>query len=96
MTNMLLLVITIVTALVILGVAFVVLWDIVLGRIDLQYLVSEADGSASMSRFQLLIFTFVIALSSAIFCYSWLSSVRPKLMPPKSFSRICRTMSLFC
>jgi hypothetical protein len=33
------------------------------GKIDLKYLVSESDGSASMSRFQLLIFTFVIALS---------------------------------
>jgi hypothetical protein len=33
------------------------------GKIDLQKLVSESDGSASMSRFQLLIFTFVIALS---------------------------------
>jgi hypothetical protein len=30
--------------------------------IDLSKLVSEADGDASMSRFQLLIFTFVIAL----------------------------------
>lgn len=33
------------------------------GKINLQHLVSEADGCASMSRFQLLIFTFVIAFS---------------------------------
>jgi hypothetical protein len=33
------------------------------GKIDLKFLVSESDGQASMSRFQLLIFTFVIALS---------------------------------
>lgn len=40
-----------------------VLIAIVTNKIDLKYLLSEADGSASMSRFQLLIFTFVIALS---------------------------------
>lgn len=32
-------------------------------RIDLSALLNEANGQASMSRFQLLIFTFVIALS---------------------------------
>ena len=61
--NNIALIVTIVIAVVVLGIAFVVLWDIVVGRIDLQYLISESDGSASMSRFQLLIFTFVIALS---------------------------------
>lgn len=40
--------------------ALVVLWQIVIGRIDLAKLISEKDGSASMSRFQFLIFTFVI------------------------------------
>jgi hypothetical protein len=33
------------------------------GGIDLKYLISGDDGSASLSRFQFLIFTFVIALS---------------------------------
>jgi hypothetical protein len=33
------------------------------GKIDLTRLISEPTGDASMSRFQLLIFTFVIALS---------------------------------
>ena len=32
-------------------------------QLNLHQLLSEADGSASMSRFQLLIFTFVIAFS---------------------------------
>src|SRR5450755_4616744 len=32
------------------------------GKIDLSALISEANGQASMSRFQLLIFTFVIAI----------------------------------
>lgn len=33
------------------------------GGIDLKYLLAGDDGSASLSRFQFLIFTFVIALS---------------------------------
>ncbi len=40
-----------------------VLWYIFTGRIDLRALISEPNGDASMSRFQLLIFTFVIAAS---------------------------------
>lgn len=40
-----------------------VLIAMVTKTIDLKYLVSETDGNASMSRFQLLIFSFVIALS---------------------------------
>jgi hypothetical protein len=39
------------------------LYHMATGKIDLKGLVSENDGSASMSRFQLLVFTFVIALS---------------------------------
>ncbi|MBX2831450.1 MAG: hypothetical protein KTR23_09770 [Rhodospirillales bacterium] len=31
------------------------------GGIDLQYLISESNGKASLSRFQFLIFTFVIS-----------------------------------
>jgi hypothetical protein len=33
------------------------------GDIDLKYLIAGDDGDASLSRFQFLIFTFVIALS---------------------------------
>ena len=33
------------------------------GKINLEKLISEADGTASMSRFQLLVFTLVIAMS---------------------------------
>src|SRR2546421_203494 len=36
------------------------IWD---GSIDLSELISETNGGASMSRFQFLVFTFVIALS---------------------------------
>ncbi|SEB37538.1 hypothetical protein [Terriglobus roseus] len=39
------------------------LWFIWSDKIDLTRLIAEANGSASMSRFQLLIFTFVVAIS---------------------------------
>jgi len=43
----------------------VVAWKLVTGQIDLSTLLQEKDGSkgASMARFQLLVFIFVIALS---------------------------------
>ena len=41
----------------------IVLWRIVDGTIDLKLLLSEKDGSASLSRFQFFIFTFVIGMS---------------------------------
>lgn len=44
-----------------LGAALI--WLIYTGKIDLTRLISEPTGDASMSRLQLLIFTFVIALS---------------------------------
>ena len=44
-----------------LGAAIIVL--IAKGKINLTKLISEANGDASMSRFQLLVFTFVVALS---------------------------------
>ncbi len=45
------------------ALAAIVIIKIFTGKIDLQYLISETNGQASMSRFQLLIFTFVIAIS---------------------------------
>jgi len=42
---------------------FLILAAIASGKIDISTLLSESGGGASMSRFQLLIFTFVIALS---------------------------------
>jgi hypothetical protein len=43
----------------------IILWYIWSDRIDLSKLISEPDGNgdASLSRFQFLIFTFVIAMS---------------------------------
>ena len=44
-----------------LGIALLI--GIALGRLDLKFLIGDKDGDASMGRFQLLIFTFVVALS---------------------------------
>ncbi len=44
-------------------VGLIVLYRMVSGKIDLQYLISEENTHASMSRFQLLIFTFIISVS---------------------------------
>jgi hypothetical protein len=41
--------------------ALIVLWKVFTDRIDLKYLIADEKGYASMSRFQFLIFTFVIA-----------------------------------
>jgi len=43
--------------------SIILLWKIATDKIDLEWLISEDSGHASMSRFQLLIFTFVIAIS---------------------------------
>jgi hypothetical protein len=43
--------------------ALAILWLIFTDKINLNLLISEKTGEASMSRFQLLIFTFVIGLS---------------------------------
>lgn len=42
---------------------FVVVVDLITGDIDLSKLLTESGGGASMSRFQLLVFTFIIGLS---------------------------------
>ncbi len=39
-----------------------ILWLIIKGRINLERLISEKTGEASLSRFQFLIFTFVVAM----------------------------------
>ena len=42
----------------------IILWKIVSGEINISKLISEPDGSgASLSRFQFLIFTFVVSMS---------------------------------
>jgi hypothetical protein len=58
------------------GVA--ILWYVFTGRIDLSGLISEPSGDASMSRFQLLVFTFVIAASLFLI----IASATPPAFPP--------------
>jgi len=41
----------------------IILYEIVKGKIDLQYLICDSSNQASLSRFQFLVFTFVIAMS---------------------------------
>lgn len=49
---------------VIIGIfGLVINWLMISGKINLAKLICEKNGDASMSRFQLLIFTFVIAMS---------------------------------
>jgi hypothetical protein len=43
-------------------IALVVVWDLYTGKIDLSKLLS-GDDAASLSRFQFLVFTFIIGLS---------------------------------
>ena len=65
-----------------LGVLWLVLlYLIVTRRINLQLLVSEANGDASMSRFQFLIFTFVIAMSLYIITVSHDPPAFPAIPP---------------
>ncbi len=58
---------TVLTGYVLLGfialIGLLVIYKIFNGTINLSMLISEPNGDASMSRFQLLIFTFVIATS---------------------------------
>jgi hypothetical protein len=56
--------------------AATILWLIWTEKIDLSTLLTEANGQASMSRFQLLIFTFVIAISLFM-----LVETNPKALP---------------
>jgi hypothetical protein len=43
--------------------SLLILWYMFTGKIDMAKLISEENGTASLSRFQFLVFTFVIALS---------------------------------
>lgn len=44
-------------------IELLILWKIYKGTINLDKLISEENGDASLSRFQFLIFTFVISMS---------------------------------
>jgi len=61
------------------GFAVAVLVQIFKGNIDLAKLVSEADGTASMSRFQFLVFTFVIGFSLILMVVASMGTADPQL-----------------
>ena len=56
---------------------FVVLREMYNGNIDLSKLISEPNGDASMSRFQFLVFTFVIAFSLFLVVVATLTTTNP-------------------
>jgi hypothetical protein len=57
--------------------AAVVLGKMLTNDIDLRYLISEDNGNASLSRFQFLLFTFVIAASYFLFIIGLVTKVDP-------------------
>jgi hypothetical protein len=65
--------------LALMGLAIVYL--VFTGKIDLTGLISEPNGDASMSRFQLLVFTFVIAASLFLIIASAGPPAFPKEIP---------------
>lgn len=48
----------------------VIIFLIITNRIDLSRLLSEADGKASLSRLQFLIFTYVIAMGLLVIIFN--------------------------
>jgi hypothetical protein len=61
------------------ALAVLVLWLMLTGKIDLSKLISESTGDASLSRFQFLVFTFVIAMS--LFYLTAIGSKFPEVPP---------------
>jgi hypothetical protein len=59
-----------------------ILYYVFIGKIDLSGLINEPTGEASMSRFQLLIFTFVIAASLFLIVGSGTPPNFPAVIPP--------------
>ncbi len=63
------------------GLELIMLWLIVSGRISLERLISEPSGDASMSRFEFLVFTFVIAMSLFLIVVSQSPPQFPEVPP---------------
>ncbi len=61
----------------------IVLFAMASGRIDLSLLLTESGGGASMSRFQLLIFTFLIAFSLFLMIVSSGTPMKFPAIPPE-------------
>ncbi len=61
----------------------VILWLILSGRIKLDRLISDPDGTASLARFQFLVFTFVIATSFLLVVVGQQPPAFPDPIPPE-------------
>ena len=61
------------------GLGLLVLYRILRGDIDLNKLLEDEQGKASLSRFQFLIFTFVIAMS----LFLVITAQQPPAFPPE-------------
>ena len=66
--------------------AGVILWKIARNDIDLKHLISEPGGDASLSRFQFLIFTFVVAMSLFMVTLGQDVPAFPDSIPPGVFA----------
>ena len=67
-------------------ISFLAIWIVVLvlrKEIKLEKLISEQNGDASFSRFQFLIFTFVISMSLFLIVISGDKPSFPKDIPPE-------------
>ncbi len=63
------------TVLILIGsLGAIVLFKLYSGAIDLSHLISEQNGQASLSRFQFLIFTFVIAMGLLLMIFAKLKT----------------------
>ncbi len=57
----------------------IILWKIFTGQIDITYIICDENGWASLSRFQFLVFTFVIAMSLFYLIASQTPPAYPKI-----------------
>ncbi len=64
-------------------IGLAIVFQMFTGKIDLQKLIAEDDGKGSMSRLQLLIFTFVIAGSLFLIIVSSVPPAFPATIPPE-------------
>ena len=68
------------------GLGLLILWRILTGEIKLDKLLEDEKGKASLSRFQFLIFTFVIAMSLYLVIVSATPPAFPQEIPGEIFA----------
>ena len=65
-------------------IGIVIVIKMISGEINLNKLISESDGDASLSRFQFMIFTFVVAMSLLLMVVAQLKGAGPFSFPDTS------------